>query len=130
MPTSPSFFVPNTSAQNQESVYAEHARSCGRSVPPPAERIFAIEFESNAETWHAEVGQKLHGTKYTSKRVKGKTVTQVQHLSDPALVLAIFPGNPYMVVTDHFRPRSVGSEWVNPFLAGVPRSVTLFGPSA
>jgi hypothetical protein len=130
MQTSPSFFVPNATPDNQESIYAEHARLCRLAIPPAAERIFAIEFESKGETWRAQVGMTLRGTKHTRKRVKGKTVEQVQHLSDPALVLAIFAGSPYQVVTNQCRPLDVGSQWVNPLLAGVPRSVTLFSPSA
>jgi hypothetical protein len=53
------------------------------------------------------------------------------HLSDPATVLAIFPGHPghpglpALVVTDAAR----GSEWANPFMAGNP-TITYFDPPA
>ena len=48
-------------------------------------------------------------------------------VSIPAMVLAIFPGDPYLVVTDHLLGNtSVGSHLENPFPAGRPRSVVRF----
>jgi len=48
-------------------------------------------------------------------------------VSIPAMVLAIFPGDPYLVVTDHLLGNtSIGSHLENPFLAGRPRSVVRF----
>jgi hypothetical protein len=49
---------------------------------------------------------------------------------DPAVVLAIFPGVPWLVVTD---ARPVGtklSAWVNPFMAGRPERFEYFSPPA
>lgn len=42
------------------------------------------------------------------------------------MVLAIFPGSLYLVVTDARPLTPKASNWENPFMAGVPRSVTLF----
>lgn len=47
-------------------------------------------------------------------------------VGDSASVLAIFPGNPYIVVTDAGRTGGLLSRWVNPFMAGKPRSVAYF----
>lgn len=47
-------------------------------------------------------------------------------LSDSAQVLAIFPGNPYLVVTNYRITDGVRSAWENPFMAGRPTSVTFF----
>ncbi len=52
--------------------------------------------------------------------VKGRGAARREHsepLRDEATVLAIFPGVPYVVVTDKgFNPQ-VRSMWVNPFMA-------------
>jgi hypothetical protein len=122
----PSFFVPAATPETQESVFAEFAKMCGVAVPPVEERVYSIVFTHDGEEWHATVGETMHGTKYTTHRVKGKKVERRQTVSDPALVLAIFPGVPFMVVTNQRIAGNIGSKWVNPFLAGRPESVTRF----
>ncbi len=42
------------------------------------------------------------------------------------MVLAIFPGTPFKVVTNHRIPGNVRSAWENPFMAGEPKSVAYF----
>lgn len=68
----------------------------------------------------------MRGAKYSAHKIKGQKTERLQSVSDPALVLAIFPGIPYMVVTNHRIAGNVGSRWENPFLAGTPESVTHF----
>lgn len=124
--TNPQFFVPATSAQNIDSVYAEFARMCSCAVPHPDRRIYSIIFSHDGERWTATVGETLSGVRTETKRQKGSVVERLQRLSDPAVVLAIFPGVPYMVVTNHGIAGNVGSRWTNPFLAGQPQSVEYF----
>jgi hypothetical protein len=126
MTTTPAFFVPAATADTQESVYSDFARMCGVPVPPVAERVHSIVFKHDGEVWHATVGETMHGTKYSTHKVKGTKVERSQPVSDPALVLAIFPGSPFMVVTNHRIVGNVGSRWENPFLAGRPETITRF----
>jgi hypothetical protein len=122
----PVFFVPAATSENQESVYAGLAKMAQTSLPPVSNRIYSITYTHDGEVWTATVGEKLKGVGYKTSRVKGKKLERVLRLSDPAVVLAIFPGNPYMVVTNHRIAVDVGSRWVNPFMAGVPDEVTYF----
>lgn len=126
MPSAPAFFVPNASPEQADSVYAGFARMCGVPVPPIGERVYSITYRHNGEVWTATVGETLKGTKYSSRKVKGKVVERTEALSDPARVLAIFPGSPFMVATDFRLVPSVMSRWENPFLAGAPDAVVLF----
>ena len=72
--------------------------------------------------WAAIVGKQLRGTKTTYQRGRESRT----HRSDPAIVLGIFPSEPYKVVTDgHAR-----SESVNPFMAGGVRGVRRFQPQS
>lgn len=121
------FFVPEADdPEMTEKVYAEFAEAC-HSVPLPlSDRIYSITWQkSTIETWTATVGKPLSGKKKTS-RGKGSTYREwFEHLSDPATVLAIFPGQPYMVFTTG--GLSTRSYWVNPLMASAtPSSVELF----
>ena len=122
----PAFFVPAATPENQESVYAELAKMGRSSVPPDSSRIYSITYTHDGEEWTATVGEKLKGVRYKTSRAKGKKIERVLQLSDPAVVLAIFPGNPYIVITNHRIGVNVGSRWENPFMAGVPDEVTCF----
>jgi hypothetical protein len=125
----PAFFVPAATPDNQESVYADFAKMARSSVPPVSSRIYSITYKHDGEEWTATVGENLEGVRYKSSRVKGKKIERELRLSDPAVVLAIFPGNPYIVITNHRIVGNVGSQWENPFMAGVPHSVTYFSSS-
>lgn len=122
----PVFFVPGATSEDQESRFEELARFARQMVPPVAERIYAIAYSHNGEKWTAVVGETSRGVSSRTSRSKGRTIERTTRLSDPATVLAIFPGNPYVVVTNHMRPRNMRSTWANPFLAGAPTSVTKF----
>ena len=122
----PTFFLPDTTPEQAESVYSELARFCGCRAPDAAERIYSISFKHDGEEWTATVGHQLRGVRVRTSRTRGRTVERKHHLRDLALVLAIFPGIPYLVVTNHRLPNSVGSEWENPFRVGNPHTITNF----
>jgi hypothetical protein len=126
MSDTPQFFVPAAAPDNQESVYAEFARRCSVEVPALSARIYSINFAGDGESWCATVGKSLEGVRTKTAKSHGKQIERTTHLSDPAVVLAIFPGSPYQVITNHGIAGNVGSRWANPFLAGQPRSVTRF----
>ncbi len=121
------FFIPGIEPAKQEGAYADLARLAHRSVLDPEERIYSITFHHDGEEWTATVGEKLHGHTIADPRARAQFRRFSRSVSDEATVWAIFPGSPYIVVTDkRFNP-DVRSAWENPFLASVPRSVTLFG---
>ncbi|WP_296749139.1 hypothetical protein [Thiobacillus sp.] len=126
MTSTPVFFVPAATAETQEQVFGEFAKWCGVSAPPAERRIYSIVFVHDGDVWTATVGESLQGERTRTTKVRGQKVERTSHVSDPALVLAIFPGSPFMVVTNHKIAGNVGSRWENPFLAGQPRSVTYF----
>jgi hypothetical protein len=122
----PAFFVPAATLETQESVYTQFAKWCGIPAPPTDKRVYSIVFSHDGEIWHATVGESMHGTRYSTHKMKGKKVERSQPVNDPALVLAIFPGSPYIVVTNHLIAENVHSRWANPFLAGEPKTITRF----
>jgi hypothetical protein len=126
MTQTPAFFVPAATSENQEIVYAEFAKMCDASIPPMSKRIYSITFIHDRDEWTATVGEHLQGIHYKTTRSRGEKIEVTQPLCDPAIVLAIFPGDPYMVVTDKNILEGVGSAWVNPFMAGNPTHVEYF----
>jgi len=119
----PPFFVPTALPEKQEEVYADFAQWCRRAVPPQGKRIYSITYYHDGDEWTATVGETLKGTRQRTSRLG--SVSQAR-LRDPATVLAIFPGDPYLVVTDSRFSPGVVSRWGNPFMAGRPVSVTHF----
>jgi hypothetical protein len=108
-----------------EDAFSRLAALCQRPVPPVNDRVRRIRFVHDGEEWIASVGERLRGEKVRTKRDKrGRRETR-SPISDPATVLAIFPGDPYLVVTD--KGAGSGSHWTNPFMAGIPASVQKFG---
>jgi hypothetical protein len=125
VPEAPAFFVPGASPDTQEYVLAGLAKFANQPVPAPNQRVYSIIFEHDEKEWTATVGETLRGIRL--KRVRGRAIELTVSVSVPAMVLAIFPGDPYLVVTDrHLGSKSDGSQWENPFLAGRPRSVVRF----
>jgi hypothetical protein len=129
MTNAPKLFVPAATAENVEKVYAGVAEWCRRPVPSLPDRIYSITYTHDGEEWTATVGEPLKGVRHRTTRSRGKRIEHTSQLSDPAIVLAIFPGNPFMVVTNHRIAANVGSAWENPFLAGMPTRVILFAMS-
>ena len=121
------FFVPAATPEKTEEVYASLAKMCHRSVPDATERIYSIRYTHDGAEWTATVREELRGTRTRNRRRKGQSVEVTEQLSDPATVLAIFAGTPYMVATNA-RLAGVRSAWENPFMAGQPNSVTYFDP--
>lgn len=117
----PAFFLPGADADEQEAQYAAVAAFAETAPLPLVERIYSIAWRHDAEDWVATVGERLTGTKIVKRTERGRRVEREMHLSDPARVLAIFPGYPYRVVLDGTR-----SAWVNPFMAGNPKRVVRF----
>lgn len=132
MPESRAFYVPpehpDFTPEQQEAAYAEFAAMCRHPLPEPGKRIYSITFTHDGEEWTATVGETLRGVRYKTVRSRGQKVEQRIPVSDPATVLAIFPGDPYFVVTSHRFWGNVRSAWENPFMAGRPQSVTYFSP--
>jgi len=99
------------------------AAAAQRPVPELSERIYSIPFEHDGETWEATVGQTLCGNERSSKNYPALPGVR---LSDPATVLAIFPGYPYVVVTDGGFSEGQQSMWANPFFASRPSIIVRF----
>jgi hypothetical protein len=102
------------------------AEWCHRPVPKLTERIYSITYVHDGEDWTATVGETLRGVRHRSTRSRGKKIERTLQLTDPAIVLAVFPGTPFMVVTNHRLAGNVGSAWGNPFMAGQPKSIMYF----
>ncbi len=120
------FFVPKASPEEAESAYAQLAEWCRRPLPKGDRRIYEIDWVHDGEEWTATVGEPLRGRRIRTRRVRGETVAKTTRLSDAAVVLAIFPGAPYLVVTDAVPLGTTRSAWVNPFMAGVPEAIRYF----
>ena len=118
------FFIPEVDAGELEDVFSKLAELCHRPVPPIRERVRRITFVHDGEEWNAAVGRALRGHRVRVTRGKHGRRERPSPLSDPAIVLAIFPGDPYLVVTNG--GAGSGSRWANPFMAGIPTSVELF----
>ena len=105
----------------------------GTRTRRPTDRICAIAWVSNDEEWTATVGEKLRGIVRVlsrSKRPYRQTDESVKHLSDNAMVLAIFESSPFKIVTNARPMTEVASEWNIPLLVGAPLSVTRFDAPA
>jgi len=96
------------------------------AAPELSQRVYSIAYTHNGEEWVATVGQQLRGVQRRKVRSGGTSVERECPVADPATVLAIFPGSPYIVVTNHRIAANVVSKWENPFMAGQPKSVTRF----
>lgn len=125
MAEAPAFFVPSAKPGKDEELYEAFAKMCRCPVPAPDQRIFSVNFHHDGDDWTATVGEPLRGTGFKTSRSGGKKVERSFPLSDPAIVLAIFPGEPHRVVTSagFFGPPG---RWANPFYVGTPRWVTDF----
>ena len=123
---SPPFFVPKVSKDQFESHYQAMATHVGCPAPELSERVYAIEFKHNGQEWTATVGEPMRGFHRRTIRSGGASVERKDSIPDSALVLAIFPGNPYIVVTDGGQAIGTRSVWENPLMAGRPTSITRF----
>jgi hypothetical protein len=111
-----------------ESTYARLAEAAG--CPLPDRRVESITYVHDGVDWTATVGRTLRGVKVSRRRRQGRTVEVKEQTSDPATVVAILPGAPWMVWTSKAPLGPDRSGWVNPFMAGGPTSVTYFDSPA
>lgn len=126
----PAFFVPFTTPHEGEAAYEDLARAAGLAAPAlEQERVFSMVFISDGEVWSATVGERLYGRRSYQGTFAGKPVARAFEGSDAALVLAIFPGTPYVVVTDGGKAANAPTRWPKVIAAGRPVAIERFRPS-
>jgi hypothetical protein len=118
-----SFFFPILDADKHEDAYAIFAKLYGRIVPLPEKRIYSISFIQDGTYWVATVGKSLKGERHPTPRREAGKAEDSQQISDPAVVLVIFEGHPFLVVTNGHR-----TQWANPFYVASPTSIQYFAP--
>lgn len=107
------FFIPKAGSGDEATVlYEGFAQRVGAQVPGPGERVASIDFVSRGETWRATVGERLQRLDPPG--------------DDPSLVLAIFPGPAWQIVTDGGALDGPPSAFKPFIVAGLPTSVDLF----
>lgn len=118
----------NVGGQTSRTVncYASLAKLVGVPTPPGGSRIYSITYRHDGDEWTATVGEKLHGHTVADPRARAKKRRVEKPLGDTAVVVAMFPGNPFFVFTDSGLGAGSRSAWENPFMAGRPSSVTYF----
>ena len=102
--------------------------SPGASPLPLGQRIQSIAVTSDGAQWVAEVGEELSGRRTTQQLRRGELIERTETLTSSARVLAVYPGTPFVVVTDAQPITGTPSEWANPFHAD-PDQVTWFDAS-
>lgn len=115
----PAFFVPDVLPEKQEEEYVRLAQKAGVRVPSIGDRIYSITFTHDGETWTATVGHQLSG--FRPQKRRRKNVERTIQLSNNSIVLAIFPGVPYLVSHN-----GASKTWANPFFVGQPWNVVHF----
>ena len=120
------FFLPRATDDEQaERLYDALAEFAGCPPAPADRRVNAITFESDGARWTAAVGEELRGLRTTRQLRRGELRERTEHLSSSTMVLAVYPGTPFVVVTDASPITGAPSEWANPFTAE-PDEVTWF----
>ena len=120
------FFLPRASDDEQaERLYDALAEFAGCEPAPPGRRVRSITFPQDGARWVAEVGEELRGRRTTQQLRRGELIERTETLTSPARVLAVYPGTPFVVVTDAQPITGTPSEWANPFSVQ-PDEVTLF----
>ncbi|MCZ2824643.1 MULTISPECIES: hypothetical protein [unclassified Modestobacter] len=120
------FFLPRASDDEQaERLYDALAEFAGCEPAPPGQRVRWIAFTQDGTEWVAAVGEELRGRRTTQQLRRGELIERTEELSSPTRVLAVYPGTPFIVVTDAQPITGTPSEWANPFTA-VPEQVAWF----
>ena len=120
------FFLPRAGDDEQaERLYDALAEFAGCESAPAGQRVASITFDQDGARWVATVGEPLTGRRTSSQLRRGELLERVEELGSPSRVLAIYPGTPFVVVTDAQPITSEPSEWANPFTV-TPSGVTLF----
>ncbi|WP_409332892.1 hypothetical protein [Trujillonella humicola] len=120
------FFLPRAADDEQaERLYEALAEFAGCEPAPPGQRVRCIRFVQDGVRWTAEVGEELRGERTTATLRRGELVERTEVLASATRVLAVYPGEPHVVVTDAQPITGAPSEWANPFSAR-PEEVELF----
>ncbi|MGY1742994.1 MULTISPECIES: hypothetical protein [unclassified Blastococcus] len=120
------FFLPRATDDEQaERLYEALAEFAGCEPAPPGQRVRSIAFTQDGAAWTAAVGEELRGERTTQQLRRGELIERTEVLTSATRVLAVYPGTPYVVVTDAQPITGAASEWANPFTAH-PDRVTLF----
>ena len=120
------FFLPRADDDEQaERLYDALAEFAGCEPAPPGQRVHSIAFTQDGAQWVAEVGEELCGQRTTQQLRRGELIQRIETLSSTSRVLAVYPGTPFVVVTDTQPITGTPSEWANPFTAQ-PDDVTWF----
>jgi hypothetical protein len=123
------FFLPRASdAEQAERLYDALAEFAGCEPAPPGQRVQSIAFTHDGARWVAEVGEELSGQRTTQQLRRGELIERTEALASASRVLAVYPGTPFVVVTDAQPITGTPSEWANPFSAE-PDQVTWFDAS-
>ncbi|GAB3139663.1 hypothetical protein [Marisediminicola antarctica] len=114
-----------------EAAYRRLAGLAGAVPAAPGRRIRRVAFKVGRESWTAEVGRKMAGTRPEHRRRRGEFTTTTERLSGHATVLAIFEGTPFVIVTDEEQaasalPASESSPSTNPILVDKPSRIAHF----
>jgi hypothetical protein len=120
------FFLPRADGGEQaERLYDALAEFAGCEPAPAGRRVHSIAFAQDGAEWVAEVGAELTGRRTTQQLRRGELIERTEELTSSTRVLAVYPGMPFVVVTDAQPITGAASEWANPFLAR-PDRVTYF----
>jgi hypothetical protein len=120
------FFLPRASDDEQaERLYDALAEFAGCEPAPADRRVHSIAYRHDGAEWVAEVGEELSGRRTTQQLRRGELIERTEDLSSSSRVLAIYPGTPFVVVTDAQPITGAASDWANPFTAQ-PDRVTYF----
>ena len=114
------------SPENEDKVYADLAKWRRAGVPEPSARVYSITYLHDGDEWTATVGEQLRGIRMKTSRLRGTNVERSIRIANPAIVLAIFQGVPYTVVTNHRIAGHVCSRWEHPFMPGQPTCALKF----
>ena len=110
------FFLPRASDDEQaERRYDALAEFAGCEPTPADRRVRSIAFTTRAPNGVAEVGEELSGSRTTQQLRRGEFVERTDRLSSSTRVLAVYPGTPFVVVTDAQPITGASSEWTHPF---------------
>ena len=112
------FFLPRASDDEQaERLYDALAEFAACEPAPPGRRVHSIDFTHDGAQWVAQVGEQLSGRRRTQQLRRGELIERTEELSSSTRVLAVYPGTPFVVVTDAQPITAAPSEWANPFSA-------------
>lgn len=108
------FFVGGVAETDAEAEYLRLAKTAGADAASSGRRVRQIFFRIGRESWVATVGQSPAGTRPVHRRQKGQLATTTEKLADESIVLAIFAGDPFLIVTTAAPAGAAESRWTGP----------------